>query len=251
MATPDRPQAEGAERARALRFEYGLGDAPLRDVFSLIERRFPAVLVIRRPMATGPQGVLLRDGPRHVIIVNTTNRCLADQRLTAAHELGHLLFDADRAGVQIDDDLNAGGSAGELRAQSFAVNFLLPAEVLLGRARESRALADDTRALGSLALEYGIDAPSLALHMKQTFGLGEAERDRIAAVDLRRIGVEQGLLDEVRHEHTARGSVSFPSRYIALLAEAIRRGSIDHDSVVAHLDGDATTAAEMLETIRG
>lgn len=110
-----RPVREGREKADAMRFEHGLGRAPIRDLFGFIERNYPTVLVAVRPMPDGIDGALLRAGGRWLIVVNSDGQMLVRQRFTAAYELGHRLFDRDSDPVHLDHDLFGGDAPAETR----------------------------------------------------------------------------------------------------------------------------------------
>lgn len=68
------------------------------------------------------------------LIVLATSTLPARQRLTLAHELGHLLAGDDRETLHVDPDVDGGDGArkpAEVRADAFAAAFLMPTDALV------------------------------------------------------------------------------------------------------------------------
>lgn len=233
MAGEPPPVREGRIRAEAVRYEHDLGDAPVRDLFGFIERSYHRVYVVRHPMAHGPEGALLRHRDRWLIIVNSDEQYLARQRFTASHELAHLLFDSDRDPVHIDQTLfgRTGRDPIEMRANAFAVHFLLPADALRERFHDPTFDVDDDEQVVALAMEYGLSLQSLAWHLKNVCGISDRQRRRIHDLQPFRIAGRMGLADRVRNETRAANAHGWPSAYISLVAKAFDRGLIDEDEV--------------------
>jgi Zn-dependent peptidase ImmA (M78 family) len=224
-----RPVQEGRQRAEAIRYEHGLGHAPIRDLFGFIERTHPDALVIRYPMPAGPDGALLRARGRWLIVVNSHDRMLARQRFTAAHELAHFLFDRDIDPVHLDRDLFDSSAPSETRANAFAVHLILPATVILQRRADATLDLRDPEALVGLAMEYGLSTQSFTWHLKNVLELTEAERRRIAQLlaEPFRLARRVGLAERVRQEHRAENRPGWPRHYLALVWQAFDRGDLD------------------------
>jgi Zn-dependent peptidase ImmA (M78 family) len=241
-----RPVREGREKADAIRFEHGLGHAPIRDLFGFIERNHPEVLVVVRPMPDGPDGALLRAGNRWLIVVNSHTYFLARQRFTAAHELAHYLFDRNSDPVHLDDDLFGGDTPAETRANAFAVHLILPASVIRERIREGTFNPRKPEAVVALAIEYGLSLQSLSWHLKNTLGLSDAERQRIADIQTPlRLASRLGLAEQARQERVARNRKSWPQQYLALAAQAFEHGKLN-ETQLAELLEDPKLASEIV-----
>jgi Zn-dependent peptidase ImmA (M78 family) len=232
----------GRIAAEAFRYEHGLGDAPIRDLFGFLERAFPDVFVIRRPMPGGPEGALIRHDRGWLIIINTYNNALVRQRFTAAHELGHLQFDADSDVVHVDTELFAANLI-EVRANAFAVHLLLPADVLRSKyADRSFNVANATHVVG-LAMEYGLSLESLSWHLKNVCNISDQQRASIVkGIDAYHVAMQMGLADRVLKERHARGAYGWPQRYLSLVARALDRGVITEDEVRDYIEDDDIVA---------
>jgi Zn-dependent peptidase ImmA (M78 family) len=223
-----RPVQEGREKADAVRFEHGLGHAPVRDLFGFIERNYLEVLVAVRPMRDGPDGALLRAGKRWLIVVNSHENFLARQRFTAAHELGHYLFDRHSDPVH------------------FAVHFILPARMIRERIREGAFNPRNPKEGVALAIEYGLSLQSLSWHLKNTVGISESERQRIADIKTPlQLARRLGLTEQARQERVARDRTSWPQQYLVLAAQAYEHGRLDEAELAEMLE-DPELATEIV-----
>jgi Zn-dependent peptidase ImmA (M78 family) len=232
-----RTVTEGLEKALAIRYSNNLSTAPIRDVFSFIERVFPDTLVARLPMPGGPEGALVRAGLDWLIIVNTADNVLARQRFTAGHELAHRLFDSDRTDLHLDPTLFTGGPA-ETRANAFAVNLLLPADVLHERKQAGGFDPANDNHVVALALEYGLSLMSLSFHLKNNALISERRRHEITEIAGLRLAARLGLGDRVEEELAARDVTRWPSRYVRLAAAALDRGELNAADLASFLRDD-------------
>jgi Zn-dependent peptidase ImmA (M78 family) len=122
----------GQRAAQALRFELGLGLAPI-DIYDVIERR--GVALAFRDLG-GDDGRYVFHNGKALILVSSTCGEASRQRFTAAHELGHHelhRFDANGEVETVLIDKVVGRSGGDPREQaanSFAASLLLPREAL-------------------------------------------------------------------------------------------------------------------------
>jgi Zn-dependent peptidase ImmA (M78 family) len=242
MSEP-RPVREGREKAEAVRFELGLGEAPIRDLFGFIERNY-AVLVVRRPMPDGPEGALIRIGQRSLIVVNTSDCHLVRQRFTAAHELGHLVFDSASDPIQCDESLSEVNTPVEMRANAFAVHLLLPSAVLRLRFLQPDFNLLNDENIVSLAMEYGISGQSLSWHMKNVLSLTESQRQQIGSIhEPFKIAIRLGMTDRVRQEKEAMGAVGWPRKYVSMAAKAYESGRLDKASLGEILEDERLVSA--------
>lgn len=237
-----RPRREGRERAESVRYRHQLGDAPIRGLFSFIERHWPDVLVVRYPMPGGPAGALVRTGFGWLLIVNTSQQPLARQRFTAAHLLGHVLLDGERVSLHIDTQLpganaHAAAAPAEMRADAFALQLLLPIAALSSRLNGDRfGLSEE--GLVALALDFGLCMPSLSLHLAAATTVDDGDRRRIAAIDVPRVATRVGLAERVRQESIEAGVTAWPRRYLALAAQAWDRQLVDEPQLRAFVGED-------------
>jgi predicted secreted protein len=131
----------GASRAAELHTELGLrdrlahGDGPV-DIVDVV-RQF-GLFLLYRPLTSLLGAYLPGDGSAGVLV--TTARDLHVQRFTAAHELGHHVFEHKVA--SFDEDVGyvargerTGHNYQELEADSFAAEFLLPKWLIVAHAR--------------------------------------------------------------------------------------------------------------------
>jgi Zn-dependent peptidase ImmA (M78 family) len=122
----------GQRAAQALRFQLGLGLAPI-DVYDVIEQR--GVALAFRDL-DGDDGRYVFHNGKALILVSSTCDEASRQRFTAAHELGHHelhRFDANGEVETVLIDTVVGSSRGDPREQaanSFAACLLLPREAL-------------------------------------------------------------------------------------------------------------------------
>lgn len=115
-------QAE--DLADKIRRQLNLGNAPIKDIFTLFENQ--GIFIVRIPIkGDGLSGAFFYDqkNKQAKMLINS-DRTLGHQYFTAAHEFCHFLLDQDKKLI-IEDD---GGEkpAYEKRADAFAVNFLMP-----------------------------------------------------------------------------------------------------------------------------
>lgn len=244
MSEP-RPVREGRERAELVRGEHELGTAPIRDLFGFVERAYPELLVVRKPIQDGPVGALMKAGDRWVIVVNTSDAYLMRQRFTLSHELGHHFSDGQEV-LLIEHSLFGVGVA-ETRANAFAAHFLLPVEVLISRSREGTFDPGNEESLVLLSMEYGISLTSLAWHLRNAELASEARRRWITTIRPFEVARRLGLEDGVKQEMQARGVTRWPRQYVALASRAHRSGQITDIELREMLGQDLFQS--LLETI--
>lgn len=117
---------EAKDRAELARKRLELDNAPIKDLFSVLENE--GIFVVRMPIGgDGLSGAFFYDEKTQVarILVNS-DRTLGHQIFTAAHEYGHFLMDKETEHVIIEKDGQK--NAIEKRADLFAANFLMPEE---------------------------------------------------------------------------------------------------------------------------
>ncbi|MFQ5792761.1 MAG: helix-turn-helix domain-containing protein, partial [Acidobacteriota bacterium] len=143
---------QGEKVANLERRRLDLGHAPVWDVPEILERQ--GVRCTEMPLPDDLSGLFLAGGEVGLCIVVNSAHHLRRRAFSYAHEYGHLLLDRSRRG-----DVCRYGAREELtevRANTFAASFLLPADGVydflrsLGKAEEARATAtvfDEARPL--------------------------------------------------------------------------------------------------------
>jgi Zn-dependent peptidase ImmA (M78 family) len=167
-----------AARARQVRAELGLGEGPVPEIISTLERLGLAVYV-RALGDDGPDGAYL-PRPRIKVVLLNGDKYLARLRFTAAHELGHHSFSD---GAQLDQDVTQIGTAIEQRANAFAASFLMPEGGILARTSGDIRPDDIVR----LALEFGVSYESLVHRLQKLRRINSQQkaallRDRAAVL---------------------------------------------------------------------
>jgi transcriptional regulator with XRE-family HTH domain len=133
----------GEHVAREERRRLGLGSAPLGDIVTVLESQGIRTGTVALPEVVS--GLMVSHPKVGLFVVINGNHSAVRQRFSWCHEYSHVLLDRDSIGLiskETDrDDLR------EVRANSFAANFLLPEEGVrqfvasLGKVRQ----ADFTR----------------------------------------------------------------------------------------------------------
>jgi Zn-dependent peptidase ImmA (M78 family) len=183
-----------ARRARELRAAIGLADGPVPEILSTLERLGLSVYVL--PLGSdGPDGAYLPRAQFKTVLLNA-DKYLARLRFTAAHELGHHVFND---GAQMDKDIHQFRSLEEQRANGFAAAFLMPDTGILARLGVG---AITPRDVVRIALEFGVSYTSLVHRLQKLQRVTPQQkaallRDRAAVLTpefrLRHLSVKQQL----------------------------------------------------------
>jgi Zn-dependent peptidase ImmA (M78 family)/transcriptional regulator with XRE-family HTH domain len=231
------------------RRRLGLGSAPLGDVSSLIEAQGIRTGTVSMPDSVS--GLTIshpRVGP--FIVINDSHS-RERRRFSWSHEYAHVLLDKDAIGmVSRESERN---DLREVRANSFAANFLLPEEGVrqfvasLGKGASSRIHADIFDESGVVAIDsrtdpatqeiqlydvvqlahaYGVSVPSTLYRLRNLKLVSEPEFERLRQMDgegrSKRIASLLGA--EAVESLEQRGE--FQRRFLALGLEALRREKI-------------------------
>jgi len=201
-------------------------------------------------MPNGPEGALLRVGPRTLAIINTYDQFLARQRFTGTHELAHYLLDRARFSHTIDATTSDLKDPVEQRANSFAIHFLLPAAAVREKFQAGTLDLSSHESLVSFSMEYGVSIQSLAWHLRNVLGVSESDRKRIASIESPfKIAVRMGLIDRVQQEFNAKGVTRWPRNYVRLALKGFESGKVSRPELARLLeDQQLTTELERLLT---
>jgi Zn-dependent peptidase ImmA (M78 family)/transcriptional regulator with XRE-family HTH domain len=232
------------------RRRLGLGLAPLGDVSSLIEAQGVRTGTVSMPDSVS--GLTISHPKVGPFVVINERHSRERQRFSWCHEYAHVLLDKDAIGmVSRESERN---DLREVRANSFAANFLLPEEGVrqfvasLGKGSASRIHTDIFDEAGVVAIDsrtdpasqeiqlydvvqlahsYGVSVPSTLYRLRNLKLISEAEFERLRSMDAegrsRKIANVLGIrTDETLVEQ--RGE--FQRRFLSLGLEALRREKI-------------------------
>jgi len=231
------------------RRRLGLGSAPLGDVSSLLEAQ--GIRTGTVPMPDTVSGLMIshaKVGP--FVVVNETHHAVR-RRFSWCHEYAHVLLDTDTVGLvsrdKDRDDLR------EVRANSFAANFLMPEEgarqliASFGKGAESRVHAEifdeagvvpiDSRAepgtqeiqlydVIQMAHLYGISPLSALYRLRNLKLLTESEFERLKRMDSEGRSRTIGNLLGYPQLESIEQRGEFQRRFLSLGLEALRREKI-------------------------
>jgi Zn-dependent peptidase ImmA (M78 family)/transcriptional regulator with XRE-family HTH domain len=160
------------------------------------------------------------------LVVLATSRVPARQRYTLAHELGHLLAGDDQD-VHLDHDIYDKAQArdpGEMRANSFASAFLMPANIL--RAAVGPDGLTETR-FATLACDLRISPSALAIRLSQLRLIDSGRCDKYKRITAARAASIAGRGEEFAQAVTEANKLRPP-------------GLLVRDSYAAYETGAAT-----------
>ena len=162
-AAPLTTNNDMVEMAKNVRKKWGLGKAPIANIQELLEDHGIKVLLTEAPdNFWGVSGIVNEENP--VIVLNSNDHHIEHRRLTALHELCHLLynkyFSQDLTNHQKENLCNA-----------FANEMLLPSVVLrsLFEGKVKIAIAE----LIALSINYGISVDAIVYKLKDLGIIGE------------------------------------------------------------------------------
>ncbi len=240
---------QGERLAEEERGRLGLGRAPVGDLPTLLESQ--GIRTAIEPLPDNVSGLTLQERGQDLLILVNGSHAVTRHRFSFAHECAHVLIDRDRGSVvsRVEDR----DELVEMRANSFAAGFLMPAEGVLefvrdlGKGQGSREIAvvyDDSEAEpvrvegrtapGSQALQmydviqaadfFGVSRIAMIYRFKTLRLIKQPEVDALRAAEERRWGEELEKLVGDGTQETREGAPSaFQRRFISTALEAYRR----------------------------
>lgn len=151
------------EMAKKVRQHWQLGSAPIANTHELLEAHGIKVLLTEAPdNFWGVSGIVNDRTP--VIVLNSNDRHIEHRRLTALHELCHLLYNQ-----YFSDKLTKHQK--EKLCNAFANEMLLPSETLISlfSGKNKIAFAE----LEALNINYGISIDAIVYKLKDLGVIGE------------------------------------------------------------------------------
>lgn len=149
--------------AQKVREEWQLGIAPIMNTMELLEAHGIKVLLTDAPDDFDGVSGTVNDAS-HIIVLNSRNTHIERRRLTALHELCHLLYND-----YFSDSLS--NHQKENLCHAFANEMLLPSQILMSRfeSKDQIAYAE----LESLSVNYGISIDAIVYKLKDLGIVGE------------------------------------------------------------------------------
>ncbi len=225
--------SEADRAAHSIRLHWGLGLDPIPNLVELMEERGIKVLSCTLGNIDGLMAQVRRPGksPVPVLVVNN-NDWGERQRLTMAHELGHLVLDV---APSVDD---------EKAAYRFAGAFLMPADALwdaIGKHRTSIGWGE----LFALKRLFGVSVQALTYRCKDLgiFGPSMVRRlfDEFTRQGWRR--------PPYREPHAMEGEVA--RRFERLCFRALAEGAVSEAKAAELLETSVRTLNQRMEEPRG
>lgn len=169
---PERPLLPGnvvrqAEQdANELRQWLGLGQSPIHDIVNLLEFDLGVRLYIRK-LDSKISGLFAYDDVLGACILLNGNHPRDRRKMTAAHELGHLISTRRKPEVLFEDDPQ--NSREEKYANAFARCFLIPSRAVLQKFQEvtSGATQFTRRHVIILAHTFGVSRELLIRRLEE------------------------------------------------------------------------------------
>lgn len=247
---------QGEHVAAQERKRLGLGLAPLPDIANLLTTQGIRTVQIALPDDVSGLTVIEPD-IGFLVVVNSSHNTFR-VRFSYAHEYCHVLLDRDQGGrVSRGRDSD---ELAEIRANSFAANFLMPAEAVRqfiyesdkGRMSRSDVRVFDERSavraqsrstlssqeiqiydLVQMAFYFGVSRTAACYRLKNVQMLTDMQMQTLLDQDKAGYGKEVerilGLIQTDCHEFQSRG---FRHRFLGLAFEALRRGAISRAKLI-------------------
>jgi len=213
-----------AAEARDLARSGGIDPCRRRDLSEVVEDLFGVDIAIVR-LPDGFDGLAYADEQTRLMVIGTSE-VPARQRFTIAHELAHLLT-GDNQGLHLDADLHDSvhkQQPSEIRANAFAAEFLLPAEILR---EEAARLAWSETSFAKLACRFWVSPSTLAWRL---FNLGLIDRRLCDSFRSLNAGQAAHLAD----------AVDVLAEWIELASRPRTPASLVRGTFQAYADGKAT-----------
>ena len=213
----------------------GLGDEPIKDIFSLIESQ--GVHVLRQEMGSvGFDGAFLYSQENGAFIIINASRPLVRQVFTAAHEYCHCLKHRNR-GIQIDRNIHENSMqsdipAFERYANMFAGAFLMPKKAI------ERAVKNLNRHIGpeeviQLKRHFGVSYQAMVWRLVNLKFIQKARTDELLQIKPR--ALEESLFGETEESGLPE---KMPERYVRIALDAYLMGKITVSRLAELLNKD-------------
>jgi len=159
---------QGRRAAREERERLQLDNQPIGNVFSILRRQ--SVRLFRHDLEDGQlSGVTIAHPRAGMCVLVNYDEDLYRQFFSAAHEYAHVLFDRNQIETQgcVVSYRFSKNELMELRANTFAAEFLLPEQALSRYTRPKDSSELVTR-IGEIAHDYRVNTETVAIRMKES-----------------------------------------------------------------------------------
>lgn len=221
----------------------GLGDEPIKDIFSLIESQ--GVHVIRQEMGNvGFDGAFLYSPENGAFLIINASRPLVRQVFTAAHEYCHCLKHRDR-GIQIDrniyeDYLNTDAPTMERYANAFAASFLMPRKAI-ERALKNLNKHLEAEEIIQLKRYFGVSYQAMVWRLVNLKSLSKSRTEELLQIKPR--SLEESIFGDTEETVT---SAKMPERYVRIALDAYLMGKITVSRLAELLNKDVFELKKVL-----
>jgi len=224
------------------RQRLGLGAAPIRDVFSLLEKQ--GVRIFRLPLKSEVSGGFTFSeelGPCILINANHGVRTV----FTAAHEYFHCLMDRDTVANVCEESGRRRQSRRESSANHFAACFLMPRESVTESYYEYAGYKGKAAATDVVFLSryFGVSYSAMLVRLKTLGLIADSEYEELRGIQPEKVARENGL--KTRKSNSG----SIPARYVYMavklyfqeeisigkLAEYLKKSIAEVQNYVANL----------------
>jgi len=234
-------QAEDA--ALVLRARLGLGIGPIQDLNGLMESEL-GVRIFERALPSKVSGAMaFADGVGGFVLLNSKHP-IYRRRVTAAHELAHVVLRQKGMAVHFSDDFFE--SKEEKFCDIFGCCFLMPAAAVRKKANELKKIVGKftVRELLTLTLYFNVSMEALVRRMVSLGLLPNGTYERLRADGL-------GL----KHQDTVRSELGispeppiFTARTMLLAMAAHKRDLLSEQQIASMLELDLLSVRKALES---
>lgn len=150
--------------------QYNISSPPI-DVFAIAKDK--GIDIIQGDLGD-VSGILFRQGSRVIIWVNQ-NHSETRKRFTVAHEIGHLILHGDERlhvdkvfAIKLRNQVSSQAlDLGEIEANAFAAELLMPIEMVRQRTQELPGILDYDRdaVISELAKEFSVSPQAMTIRL--------------------------------------------------------------------------------------
>lgn len=223
------------DQASAFRVRHGLGDAPIRDMFQVVED-FTGAFVLSRKFPASQEAFTVHDEDSGMTIIAVgTSDNYERQRFSVAHELGHLESGRMSADVHSLPDFTS--SKDETWAHDFARHLLLPLGAVqkyltnLGRS----PLNVTIESLSDLVRVFGVSPRVAMIQLRDSKWISKRDFEewskRLQSLTSRGLAMEFGWASERDGLVQTSLSPRRPTRVVRAATAAYQRGEISLESL--------------------
>ena len=233
-------QAEDA--ALALRTRLGIGLGPIQDLTALMEFEL-GLRVFERPLPSKVSGAVAFDAAVGGFVLLNSLHPLYRRRLTAGHEIGHLLV--RKLGLSILFAEDEPVDREERFFDLFGIALLTPASAVRKKADELQRMFGgfSVRQLLMMAVFFNVSIEAMTRRMVRLAILKQGTYEQLRA---NRVGLKhrERVVDEMQ---TAEEAPPFTPRTLLLASIAYQRELLSEQQLASMLELDLVTVRKALE----